>query len=403
MLTHAAPRLHTPSIGPRAQAMGNSYVALSRDFSGVFWNPAGLAFVTTRSLHFALEGIEDNARVKLKETATFDSRQRLHIQSAGLLRAVPTSRGGLSFALGYSSPWILDDLYSFKGRDTYRYIDEEASLDTLIEIRIEGTGNYTFGQLNLLSGAAGWQIAPDLGFGFTLSLLTGSEDRRKDFLSYHADEKWQDSEQLIRRTYLGYDLRAGLLYTPQEYLSAGVRLDMPRRVRYNEEFEDYNEILSDTSYRTSGSLRSGFSGAAGVAGIMPLMTWSLQLDFKSPLPEADENSPLADWRLGGGAGVEVPIPGTRMLLRGGYSWHELDLFPMTDPGEDRRDYPRITSITDEHQITAGLGVLLGETAAFEMAYLQKRWKFRSKEPLWSTATTERHRMHRFAASITVQY
>jgi hypothetical protein len=51
-------------VGARAAAMGEAFVASSNDASGIYWNPAGPAYVTQRQVHFTynhwIQGIQNH-------------------------------------------------------------------------------------------------------------------------------------------------------------------------------------------------------------------------------------------------------------------------------------------------------------------------------------------------------
>ena len=98
----ADPAVQAVGIGTRAYGMAGNFTALAGDFSALFWNPAGLAFVPVREVHCAVDLDRQDTRTELAGTGDRVSRQRIRLSSAGLMRSVPTVRGGFGLALGFS-------------------------------------------------------------------------------------------------------------------------------------------------------------------------------------------------------------------------------------------------------------------------------------------------------------
>jgi len=48
-----------PTVGERAQAMGNAFVAVANDASAIYWNPAGMAFVKDRQAQISHTDLYD--------------------------------------------------------------------------------------------------------------------------------------------------------------------------------------------------------------------------------------------------------------------------------------------------------------------------------------------------------
>ena len=119
---HASPAVQSVGVGAHSYSLANNFTALANDFSAVFFNPAGLAFVPIRELSISLMGIKEGASCDLGQTSTTNAapEQRLRLSSLGWLRSIPTSQGGLAFAIGFTNPYVLDDVNSFSGQDVYR-------------------------------------------------------------------------------------------------------------------------------------------------------------------------------------------------------------------------------------------------------------------------------------------
>ena len=123
ILVSAEPVGRTIGIGARAYGMADNFTGLSNDYSAVFWNPAGMAFVPVREFHIAMDYNRQDQESDYGGYATTSTMQRFRLSSCGLLRSVPTVKGGFALGLGYSSPWLIDDINNARGNDRYLGVD----------------------------------------------------------------------------------------------------------------------------------------------------------------------------------------------------------------------------------------------------------------------------------------
>ncbi|MBN2035263.1 MAG: hypothetical protein JW768_00840 [Chitinispirillaceae bacterium] len=404
----ADPTIKNAGVGDRAYGLGNNFTAVSNDFSALFWNPAGMAFVPVREAHFAMDWNREEMTGSLGNAATDAEKRHFRVSSSGLLRSLPTTRGGFAFALGFMSPWRLDDLNYSRGANVYRGIDPiEGEWDTIMPgdtvIRYPNDKNAT-GSLNLWSAGMGWQIAPGLGFGFSLGLLTGSETKSRSITSYLHQRLFENVAITMDRAYIGYDLRAGLLYKPVKQFSLGCRIEVPR---YAKVAETRNELSSFGTWDTTsfGVLKSSLSGGLGCALHLPFATISADAVGRAPLPDAPATTDGSYCKGGGGAGIEVPIPWLASLVRGGYAYSQTDLSPMHIVWDEEgvENEGNISALRDRHLFTAGYSLLIAGGILFEAAYGYQAWKFLYRDPDWENGITESHRCHRAMASVSIRY
>jgi hypothetical protein len=409
-LLMADPTVSSIGIGTRAYGMANEFTALSNDFSALYWNPAGLAFVPVREVHLAVDVSRQSVETECGGSADTSWQQRFRISSAGLLQSLPTSRGGYAFALGYSSPFIFDDISNSSGPDVYKgrkplegYSDTLFAGDALVR---ERSDHSTTGQCNLWDAGMGWQLAQGFSFGFAVGLLVGSEDRRNEYVSHTAQGPFENSEVHIARVYFGYDARIGFLYTTAQNLFIGCRLELPRRATVAENYTEQSFISSDRFGTTSyGTLKSSLSGAIGAAYTLPFMTLSSDITFRSPLPDALPKSDAAYWKEGIGLGVEVPVRWVSSILRGGYSYSQFDPSSMQitwDGGVVDLD-PTYTVLHDRQMFTIGYTLLAGPAISLDAAYGYTLWKFSSMDGDWQNAISENHGMQRGMISLSIRY
>jgi hypothetical protein len=386
--TIGVPARSTIGVGTRAFAMGNSYVALSDDASAMFWNPAGLAFTPVREVIVGLSGFFNGIETEFQQenvtSPNSSVRPRVRPNLIALLRAIPTTRGGFSMAFGFQNPYISDDILK------YNY-------------QIAGdwdTSNYrAFGQFNLWTAAFGLQVAPDFGVGAAVSLLTGRNTLRRASNKLYYEEK-------IIQSYLGADLRAGILYSMFDRLKLGLRIELPQFIIFDEEYTV--EITSDSTVEepNNGRLKTGTAGAIGISYRFPFILVSAEVRARTPIPDAEDESMYSFWKVGAGAGVEVPLFVQSVFLRAGYSWQELDHYPLlieydTPPPGFETD-ALLDVKKNEHLITAGLAFMTKHGLSFDLSYGFKFWEINSYAPVGGVVN-EVHKSHYFLSSFAVRY
>jgi hypothetical protein len=217
----ATPVITTTGVGTRSYGMGNNFVALANDYSAIYWNPAGLAFNPVREINVGVMGTKNEAASELAGTRTATSEQRVSLANVTWLRSIPTARGGFAFALGYSNPFVFDDLREVRGSDTYTGTDTVYG-GAGTPVRYDPLDRLSYGGLDNWSASVGWQFAPRMGFGVAASLVTGSEQRSISTLATYYRTNGaveENSETKLDIGYIGYDLRLGLLIASDCLLS----------------------------------------------------------------------------------------------------------------------------------------------------------------------------------------
>ncbi|MBD3391794.1 MAG: hypothetical protein GF418_07020 [Chitinivibrionales bacterium] len=413
-------------VGARALALGNSFTALANDYTAVYWNPAGIAFTPIREVRIGLEAMRSQAETEFGTTTSDASSQRLLITHAGLLRSIPTSQGGFAFAVGFCSPYRLDNVFRYQGWDTYTgagregyyTIGTDAQGQPIRDVIESGQQVYFaeadargHGSLSLINLAVGWQIAPSLGLGVTLSPILGREYVSYVFETYKQENGstylFQDHIEEIRRRYRGVDARMGLLYAPSGIVRAGIRLVAPQYIRMYQAYT-FREQYYGTLYEElddEATITTSVSGAAGVAIELPFMTVSTESDFRSPFPDARRNAPQAYWRVGLSGGVEAPIPQTPLVVRAGYAWHEPDFVPYQIEWDNALEESNVTVdyTSDVHQVTGGVGAVLQNYLSLQASYAYSFWGSSAGSPDWRNAIDERHALHRMLVSFSFRY
>ena len=100
-----------------------------------------------------------------------------------------------------------------------------------------------------------------------------------------------------------------------------------------------------------------------------IVTISADVNYRSPNPDFDEGD-LAYWKIGAGAGLEMPLRVINAIVRGGYSWKELDCYPYAVYSGNTLKFDKSiqTSAVDNLQmITGGVTFILSRSITFEAA------------------------------------
>lgn len=407
----ADPSISCAGAGTRSWGMANNFTALASDYSSLFWNPAGMAFVSHREAHIAMDWHRERvAGILSGDTATAMAR-RLRVSSGGLIRSLPTTRGGYAFALGFMSPWVLDDQSNFTGSDVYRGSVGRAGFqdtlwpgDTLYRNRLESS---TRGSIDLWSMGMGWQVAPGLGFGFSCALVTGHESRENTVISSLRQREYEHTAIWLDREYVGFDARVGLMFRPHPAVSIGCRLGLPCYAKVGENYREINVLSPQESFdQTSiGALVMPFSGAWGVAFLFPFATVAADLSARAPLADAAEKTDGAYMKGGGGIGIEAPLSWVASLIRTGYSYRQVDLSPGRIVWDEQGADPQVpvSRFRGRHCATAGYSLLLQGGFSFDVAYGCEWWEFATASAAWESEAAEAHGRHRVMASLAIKY
>jgi long-subunit fatty acid transport protein len=380
-------------VGARAFSFANNYVAAANDMSSIFWNPAALSFIPVREIQVSLDMLSNTSNTDFLGSKENSDVRRIRLANIGYLSAVPTGRGGLTFAAAYQSPYVFDDNPSFFGN----YIDKSNN-------SIKLNKDYrSFGSLNFWSGAFGLQVAPGLGIGAALSLVTGSQKINYIFTSDTDGIATRTNNDMYNaeRSCVGYDVRLGLLYSPIEKIRLGARLVLPQTIWFTEDPPIYEGF-------SKGQLFSSYSGAIGISTVLPIATLSSEVRFRAPYdyvnPEdvIPSNSPAHNSRVGAGLGAEIPLFIKNALVRVGYSWDQYDTHPFAiqydgDTSQAVWESDGVTVNQDRNLLTAGLAYV-SSGISIEASYGYQFWKLNTNGTL-----SESDHIQRFLVSLSTRF
>lgn len=397
---------HTTGVGVRALSMGNNFVALANDQSALFWNPAGLAFVPSREFQVGFDALSQKSQTSFYGENQSSTIQRLRLANIGYLHAFPTSQGGFSLAAAFQSPITFDDARAFSG--SYLIPSQQSVFVSRDE--------KAYGGLNYWTGGFGLQVAEGLGVGASASLVTGDENQRnifyRDTNGILGDSIFDDYDRTIARSYVGYDVRFGLLYKFVKHFNVAVRFVLPQTIWFNEGIAEINPHTSSTAVydypKAHGRIFSSYSGAVGLSSTFPFLTATAELRARAPYSFVYPNEKFPSTSLAGrtilgaGLGLEAPIVSSAILLRAGYSWDQFDthLFAIQydDPFIPANWDPLGEAPNKDIQmITIGAAFII-KGVCLEIGYGYSFWGLETNDVL-----TEDHSQHRVAASLSFRF
>jgi long-subunit fatty acid transport protein len=405
-----SPLVSIDGVGAKAQGMGNNYTAIANDYSAIFWNPSGLAFIPVREIHAGMNIAGMSAETELGATTQSLRKSQFRFGSAGLVRSIPTTQGGFAFAIGYSSPYSFMDVYRFKGFDIYVN-------PTPGEVLSNGDVNYlrygdtlwyddfksvSSGGLGMWSAAAGWQVAEGLGIGLTASYLNGKQMNHRTILTHNQRGVFDNVADLATETvYSGFDVRVGAMYRPNSIVSAGARIEIPQVIAYRtlQRYAGDGQV-----YKSTGQLRSSLTGAFGLAITLPFATVTGDLSARSPNPDVLEGD-LAYWKIGVGGGVEVPLTKINTILRAGYGWREYDMYPYADYKNDMllTDTTVTTRGTNAHKISAGATFVLSKNVMLDFSYTNAFFTTETFYTDWKNSLEKSYSANRLDCVLAIRY
>lgn len=285
-------RLSDIGLGANARAlgMGNAYHALSDDFSGSSFNPAGLGLVRRMEFSGSLNFNQFNNETTLFRTTTEADNLATDFGAINFVFPFPTFRGSLVFGIGYTKERSLNNIVGFNGFNTgnnsmiqnltssnnqdmrdiafYSGVSYEAAGGgdtTLVAGRLNQSGEYqTEGSIGKWAFSGAIEVAKNAFFGATLNLYTGSMKWNSDFYEDDsqniygsnfpldpsdpttADLDYFYYNQLLDWDISGYDLKLGFLAQPNKYTRFGLSIKFPTTFSINEFYSQYGEAKFNT-------------------------------------------------------------------------------------------------------------------------------------------------------------
>lgn len=404
-------------FGSRALSLGNNYVAISNDISAIYWNPAALSYSLAREIHTTLDMSSVEGKYSFLGSDESSKMNQLKISNAGIMYSFPATQGGLTIALSYSNPVVFNDISEQSGS----FIADNSDYSLYKNFR-------TSGGLKYLSGGFGLQVAPKIAIGAAVSFVYGKEDWESNtHLNISQNESYFDSTDSykLKVKYYGYDIRLGGMYKSKLF-SAGLRFTLPQIIKFKEDaeeviqiqFYDDDPINAHFNDKYEDKMYSSYMGAAGVALTLPYFTVSTEIrgtlpfGYVFPSEEIPQGSQAERFKVGGGVGIEFPIPKMPILIRTGYSYDEIDLHRYVskqegDFSQSSWSDENVLIDRDKHQISGGIG-FFSSSVSFDISYCFANWKqtnvivLDDSKPIIENYK-QTYNQHKVMASLAIRY
>lgn len=377
-------------VGARAIGLGGAYIGIADDYTGMYWNPAGIGQIRRREFNIGFSQNKVTSAADFLNASNETDNSFTRLNSVGLVFPVPTARGSLVFGLGYD-----------KTRDHDGMVDIGAlSPDSLFEsnsILDEGSrSQFT------LSGSV--EAGPNLFIGASINFIDGKRDHSAEFkqediydlyyLPGDTADPTDDADWTSYGTVNGLNseldatnVKLGMLYRAEKIWRLGATLTLPTtyKIRENwqwseeEYYDNQHDAYSDSDegtyeyrYTEPYAVALGFS-----AKVFDLALLSADAEFKdwtqakfeddppiSGMTQSGANRAIkremeATTRLHGGA--EINLPGTNLRLRGGV---------LSDPSP----YKDKTIRPDRTFYSGGISLMMDRQAMLDLTYVRGNWQ-----------------------------
>jgi hypothetical protein len=358
----------TNGVGSRAQGFAGNYVSESNDFSGLFWNPAGLSLKKSNSVTITGDWLMLRARTSLLSNDNdHSSFEAISLNGIGLI-GVSEENPGFATGIGFQHPYSFNDVN--KLQTTFFQNGDSIEINERF---------VSYGGLNFWSVGSGFPISENFSLGITASLVRGSQkiltETNLHTSSHYSQAATDNFTTETDRIYKGFDLRFGFIFQPHSWLRTGGRLVVPTSIAFFEnsvqKFTDNDSLIMETR---RGRLNTPFSGALGASLIFANAIVSGEFRFRAPYNYFDivRSSPGSDasmWKRGAGVGIELnprPLP---LSIRTGYSLDQIDPCGYLVRYHDSPSVSPSSSSGMQKTFSAGFGFNLSENAYVNCTYL----------------------------------
>lgn len=330
-------------INARAMGLGGAYTAVASDGSALYYNAAGLAAVKKHEVGLSLERTVLNGIDRKDGFPSLHLREEdMRIQSATWLLPIPTSRGGLTFALGYYRPRNFADVAGYQ--------DEQSATLGPYEYKADGA-------LNAWRAAFGVDLAPDIAFGLAAGAVTGTEEVTRQGTSNGTDGYLRD--------YGGMDLEPSLMFKLSPRLKLGLSLvvwehifDLEQTYEVQDQGNSVRHFRADFPFQMKSGL--AYQGDTWLLSAdARLNAWS-QYQFAERGVSTYQKTGYQD-ELILAVGGEKFIRPANMVLRAGYTYNALP---------ERGDYD---PAYDLNRLSVGAGFLFSGSLSLDLAYSYSFW------------------------------
>jgi hypothetical protein len=302
--------------GARALSMGNSFSALSNDFSGVLFNPAGIGLMKEGQLTGGMGFNSFNNNTTFFGNTSNANQTSVNFNQFGLVYPIPTVRGSWVVAMGYNRVKDFNRIMEFDGFNTANnsmiqtltgeYNEEipiTNDLKLAYEIRDPNTNDYIRdttlingflnqsgqikkqGYIDKWSFASSFEVAKGFFIGGTFNILSGSyksendyweDDTRNNYGSnlelVPGDQTTRDFQTFYMNDVIdwnlsGWDSHLGILYNWNDKFRFGASIKFP----------SYYTIQEDYLVNANSYFGTGFEYS-----LYPAINDPIQYEIKTP-------------------------------------------------------------------------------------------------------------------------
>ena len=412
-------RFSTPGlgVGARAIGMGGAYTGVANDYSALYWNPAGLTQLQYGEFSLGLSHTNylDGSTVISNTQSLASNATKLN--TLGIASPVPVRRGALVLAFGYQRQSDFTTGVSFNtfnpnssiiqswapnGRPLTPDVtlaEELALAETLAgNFNSPITGRLTQigkaleeGGLNNWSAGGALEVGKDLSVGITVTYVSGTYKYTRNYREQDNNHIYTvapfDFDQLIvddnvESDLSGVNAKFGFMYKQPDRFRLGITIKTPTSLHIKETFNttvqsffDNGDIVGplDNPGSNEYDVVTPWVFGAGASVIIQDLVLSGDVEYTdwTTMEFRNANSDVlllntdiknvlrATATLRGGGEYDLRSLGLR--VRGGFMYN-------TSP------YQGDPSSYDQKYATAGLGILLGESAMLDIGYAHGWWK-----------------------------
>jgi long-subunit fatty acid transport protein len=418
-------RLSFPGIGvgARSLGLGMAYTGVANDFSAAYANPAGLGQLHMNEVSFGLSNLSYGNTSSFFGSSESFTNSGTSVNSLGLVYSVPSARGSFVVAIGYGRDADFTTGLSFNGfnprssivqtwaPDGQSYANNDPSSNLAYQLYLANidtiSGKYVSkirdsvtqsgkviegGGLNHISLSGAFEAAPGLFLGATLNIITGSYSYTRNYYEDDLKSIYQTSPfdftslsllETVESDISGFSAKLGFLYDFTPNGRVGITVKTPSWITVRETFSqsatsdfdngDHFAYTVVDGERNEYDVSTPFVFSAGLSyhiqrllltGDIEYTDWT-QMEFRNATASllAYNTQIKGEFRSTANlkVGAEYEVLEGQMQLRGGFAY--LPSPYDGDPSDFARKY-----------ITAGIGFLVQNAIAIDIAYAHGAWK-----------------------------
>ncbi|NVM04503.1 MAG: hypothetical protein HWN67_19425 [Candidatus Helarchaeota archaeon] len=400
----------TSGVGTRSLGMGGAVIADVKDYSAMYWNPAGLTFAKSPQVYGSFSNFAVSNDAIFMNNLTSGRQSFTKFNSIGFMYPVPVYRGGLTVAAGYNRVEDFNSILSFSGFNS----NPEDSVYQSEDVSEEGS-------LNNLSFSGAFEAAKGLSLGATLTYIHGKhlfstffgED---DYLNIYTFDIYNES-RFIESRIKGFDLKVGMQYIVNRYFNIGAVISFPKIFFIEDEFEKSTETIYDYDidgepdyyydtgifkYRISVPFAFGLGASFNYSGFV--ISGDIEYQDLSqvryltdtPLEGLTKGQANMEIRrtvepvLKKRVGIEFPVLENSVKLRAGYF-------------ENPNPLKFSVSENTKRYYTAGIGISASKSIELNFAYMRGGWEDKSIDDLVNIPVEEDRAENRVYAGILFKF